>query len=173
MAQVISQPDVTVNILAANTLVPVTDQRVLFIGQKVAAGTSTSGALDTNIQNDNSWDALYGSSSMLAGMLRDARALNQDVRFDAISLDDASGTPAEGTITIVGIPSEDGTIISPPIISLDGVFFVYSIKTTLLLLGKVEYFVARTIEYIKNATSARLTIPNIILFVFIYIYYYY
>lgn len=107
----VSQPDVTVNILAANTLVANTDQKVLFIGQQTAAGSAVSGALETNIANDNSWDGLYGLDSMLAKMIRDARKLNADVRFDAIGLDDnGAGVDAEGTITIVGDATEDGTI---------------------------------------------------------------
>lgn len=106
----VSQPDVTVNILAANTLVANTDQKVLFIGQKTAAGSATSGALNTGIANDNSWDTLFGVNSMLAGMVRDARRLNSEVRFDAIALSDAAGTAATGTITIVGVPSEDASL---------------------------------------------------------------
>lgn len=106
----VSQPDVTVNILAANILVANTDQKVLFIGQKTAAGSAVAGALNTGIANDNSWDTLFGLKSMLAGMVRDARKLNADVRFDAIALDDAAGTKAEGTITIVGDATADATL---------------------------------------------------------------
>ena len=107
----VSQPDVTVNILAANTLVANTDQKVLFIGQQTAAATAVSGALETNIANDNSWDTLYGLDSMLAKMIRDARALNADVRFDAIGLDDAgAGVAATGTFTITGPATEDGSL---------------------------------------------------------------
>ncbi len=107
----ISQPDVTVNILAANLLVANTDQKVLFVGQQTSAGTAVSGDLETNIPNDNSWDTLYGADSMLAGMIRDARALNSAVRFDAIGLDDdGSGVPATGTFTITGPATEDGTL---------------------------------------------------------------
>lgn len=107
----VSQPDVTVNILAANTLVANTGQKVLFIGQKTAAGSAVSGALNTGIANDNSWDSLFGINSMLAKMIRDARALNADVRFDAIALDDnGAGVAATGTFTVVGVPTEDGTL---------------------------------------------------------------
>ena len=107
---VVSQPDVTVNILAANTLVANTGQKVLFIGQKTAAGSAVSGALNTQIANDNSWDTLFGLKSMLAGMIRDARKLNSDVRFDAIALSDAAGTKATGTITIVGNATAAATL---------------------------------------------------------------
>lgn len=107
----VNQPDVTVNILAANTLVANTGQKVLFIGQKTAAGSAVDGALNINIANDNSWDTLFGIDSMMAKMIRDARKLNADVRFDAIALDDnGAAVDAEGTITIVGDAAEDGTL---------------------------------------------------------------
>lgn len=107
---VIKQPEVTANIQSANQAVANTPQKVLFVGQKIAAGTAVSGALNENIQNDNSWDTLFDATSQLAKMIRDARALNQDVRFDAIGLDDASGTPAAGTFAITGPATEDGTL---------------------------------------------------------------
>ena len=108
----VNQPDVTVNILAANTQVENTAQKVLFVGQKTVAGSAVSGALQTNIGNDNSWDTLSGVNSMGAGMIRDARKINKDVRFDAIFLDDAvAATPAVGTITITGTASETGSVI--------------------------------------------------------------
>lgn len=107
----ISQPDVTVNIQAASTLVSNTDQKVLFVGQQTAAGSATSGALETGIPNDNSWDGLYGADSVLAKMLRDARALNSDVRFDAIGLDDnGAGVAATGTFAVSGTATADGTL---------------------------------------------------------------
>jgi len=107
----VSQPDVTLNILAANTQVANTDQKVLFIGQKTSAGTAVSGALNTDIANDNSWDTLFGKTSMLAKSVRDARRMNQDVRFDAIALDDSgTGVDATGTFAISGTATEDGSL---------------------------------------------------------------
>ena len=106
----VSQPDVTVNIIAANTIVANVAQKVLFVGQKVAAGTSTAGELNEALQNDSSWDTLYGANSQLAGMVRAARKLNKVSQFDAISLDDASGTPASGSFAITGTATEAGTL---------------------------------------------------------------
>lgn len=106
----VSQPDVTVNIIAANTTVSNTAQKVLFVGQKVAAGTATSGELNEAIQNDGSWDTLFGANSQLAGMIRTARDLNKVTQFDAIALDDASGTPASGSFAITGTATEVGTL---------------------------------------------------------------
>lgn len=107
---VIKQPNVSINVLAAAVSVANTDQKVLFVGQQVAAGSAVSGELQQNIQNDNSWDTLFGSNSMLAGMLRAARAINSVVRFDAIGLDDAAGTASTGTITATGAATEAGTV---------------------------------------------------------------
>jgi len=106
-----ANPNVTVNIVSAITQVDNEPQKVLFVGQKVAAGTAVSGELQENIQNDNSFDALFGSDSMLAAMLRSARLLNTKTQFDAIALDDdGSGVDATGTITVVGTATEDGTL---------------------------------------------------------------
>ena len=57
---IVSQPDISLNIVPAVTTVANTEQKVLFIGQKTAAGTATAGTLVTDIQNDNSWDTLFG-----------------------------------------------------------------------------------------------------------------
>lgn len=109
MSTVIKQPSVTANIISAVTSVAPAAQKVLFVGQKIA-GTAVSGALVTNIQNDNSWDTLFGATSMLAKMIRDARALNGIVQFDAIGLDDAAGVAASGSFAITGPATEDGVL---------------------------------------------------------------
>lgn len=109
MSQQVKQPDVTVNIVAASTTTANTSQKVLFVGQKVAAGTATSGALNENILNDNSWNTLFGQNSQIAGAIRDFRAINKVTEIDAISLDDASGTPATGTIAFSGTATAAGT----------------------------------------------------------------
>jgi len=106
-----SNPNVTVNIVSAVTTVANEPQKVLFIGQKLAAGTATAGELQEGIQNDNSWDTLFGADSMLAAMIRSARLLNQKTQFDAIALDDdGSAVDATGTITVVGTSTEVGTL---------------------------------------------------------------
>jgi len=107
----VSQPDVTVNIITANTVVANNAQKVLFVGQKVAAGTSTAGGLDVAISNDAAiWEGLYGKNSQLAGMLKAARKLNKATQFDAISLDDATGTPAAGEFAISGTATAAGSL---------------------------------------------------------------
>jgi phage tail sheath gpL-like len=110
MASEIKQPRTTISILNADQTVQNTDQKVLFVGQQ-NGGTATSGDLQENILNDNSWDTLYGSDSILSAMLRGAREVNGIVRFDAIGLDDAGGgTDATGLFTITGTATEAGTL---------------------------------------------------------------
>jgi len=110
MPTTISQPKVTVNIVNASSTVENTEQRILFVGQKTAAGSATAGALDEAIANGGAEDALYGRDGMLATMIRACKVRNQQVQIDAISLDDNGSTFATGTITVVGTASEAGTL---------------------------------------------------------------
>lgn len=104
------QPKTTVNIVGASIAVANTDQRVLFVGQKTASGSTPSGALVENILN-NTEDALFGEDSMLAAMVRTAREQNPVTRFDAIALDDAgAATAAGGEIEFTGTATAAGTI---------------------------------------------------------------
>lgn len=106
-----SNPNVTINIVGALTEVANEPQKVLFVGQKLAAGTAIDGELQEGIQNDASWDTLFGADSMLAAMIRTARLLNTKTQFDAIALDDnGSAVDATGTITFVGTATEAGTV---------------------------------------------------------------
>jgi len=106
----VSLPQVTVNIIPATTEQSNEPQRVLFVGQKVAGGTATSGELQQNILNNKQEDMLFGANSMLAGMIRAAKAINEETRFDAIGLDDnGSGVAATGSIDFSGTASEAGT----------------------------------------------------------------
>lgn len=106
-----SNPRINLPIVAAQTAVGTSAQRVLMVGQKVAAGSATSGALVSDIQNDGSEDSLFGKTSMLAAMVREFRSINIDVNIDAIPLDDnGSGVAATGTVTFAGTATEAGTI---------------------------------------------------------------
>ena len=107
---IVAQPKVSVNIVNASEAVQNTVQRILLVGQKVAAGSAVSGDLQENIQNDNSEDTLFGANSMIAGMIRAAKKVNKTTIMDAIGLDDAAGTPATGTITITGTATGAGTL---------------------------------------------------------------
>jgi len=111
MASIINQPKVAINIVPATTDVSNVPQRILFVGQKVAAGSATAGALNENILNDNSEDTLFGANSQLAGMIREAKRLNQVTQMDAIALDDdGAGVAATGSIALTGTATEAGTL---------------------------------------------------------------
>lgn len=111
MGSIILQPKVAVSILNASQAVENTAHRVLFVGQKVAAGSATAGALVENILNDNGENTLFGENSMLAAMIRAAKVENKLTRMDALPLDD-SGTAvdATGTIVIAGTATAAGTL---------------------------------------------------------------
>lgn len=112
MASITSQPDITFNIVPAASTVSNNEQKVLFVGQKLPAGTATAGALTQDIANNTSTiNTLSGEGSMMSEMLRSARALNGVVQFDAIFLDDdGSATDATSVFTITGGAQEDGNL---------------------------------------------------------------
>ncbi len=112
MNSIVAQPRTTVSIVNASQAVANTIQKVLFIGQKIAAGTAIAGALTENIASDNSEDTLFGATSMLAGMVRAAKKENPLTIMDAIPLDDdGGGVDATGTIVLVGAATAAGTLI--------------------------------------------------------------
>ena len=113
-------PKISISIQSANTVISNTEQKVLFIGQKVPSGTATSGSLISQIGNDKSWDNLFGANSMLAGMIRSARKYNPLSQFDAIALDDnVTAVKATATIDLVGTATTSGSIIFDIISSKD------------------------------------------------------
>ncbi|MEW6648150.1 MAG: phage tail sheath subtilisin-like domain-containing protein [Pseudomonadota bacterium] len=84
--------------------------RVLYVGQRLAAGTVAAGQL-TRITRPDGGDELYGIGSMLAEMLRAGKAVNNYMETYAIALDDdAAAVAAAGAITIGGAASESGTL---------------------------------------------------------------
>lgn len=107
----ISLPKSTYAITGAGATVANEGQRVLFVGQKLPAGTATAGALTTNIGNSGEEDALFGQDSMLAYLIRAHKVRNKEVRVDAIALDDnGAGVAAFGAFNIGGTATESGTI---------------------------------------------------------------
>ena len=108
---IIRQPKVNVNIIAASTTAANTAQKILFIGQKTAAGTATAGALVENVANGGAEDGLFGQNSMLATLIRANKVRNQQVQIDAIALDDnGSGVAATGSFDISGTATEAGSL---------------------------------------------------------------
>ncbi len=109
---IVAQPRTQVSIVPASQGISNVGQKVLFVGQKVAAGSVTALTLVENILNDNSEDTLFGVNSMLAGMIRAAKKDNKNTQMDAIALvDDGSGVAATGTIVIVGTATAAGALI--------------------------------------------------------------
>jgi len=83
---IIRQPKTTVNIVPSSEETQNTGQKILFVGQKVAAGTATAGALVENIANGGAEAGLFGANSMLATLIRANKERNQQVQVDAIAL---------------------------------------------------------------------------------------
>jgi phage tail sheath gpL-like len=103
---IISQPEVNISIISAALNVGLTEQKVLFVGQMLS-GTATAGTLVQNIGADGEEDALFGSKSHIAGMIRAARKINKATRFDALPLaDSGTGVAATGSIAITGAATE-------------------------------------------------------------------
>jgi phage tail sheath gpL-like len=106
MGSIIGQPNVTVSITNANVAVGNTAQRVLIVGQMLAAGSAVAGSLVENIPNDNSEDSYFGQASLIAGMVRAFKKINKSTIVDALPLDDdGSGVQATGSIALTDGPA--------------------------------------------------------------------
>jgi len=108
----ILQPSVTIAIANATLAVQNTAQRVLLVGQKVAAGSAPTGVLVQNLSSTGAPEnALFGQSSMLAAMVRAFKKVNEIVQVDAIPIDDnGAGVPRTVLFTVVGPATAAGTI---------------------------------------------------------------
>jgi phage tail sheath gpL-like len=108
----IRQPETTLTLVNANQDIQNTAQRILFVGQKTAAGThGGAGALRSDIPADTSvWEAEFGKSSQLSGMVRAGKEMAPIVAMDAIVLDDAVGTARVVTSAITGTATSAGTL---------------------------------------------------------------
>ena len=107
----ISLPVVTVIKTATPTVVENEEQRVLLLAQKTSAGNAVSGVLIENMPTDGSENALFGSNSTIAAMVRDFKITNKVSRLDVIPLDDNGGAvAATGTLAITGGATADGTL---------------------------------------------------------------
>lgn len=107
----ISKPDITINIIPAQQVISNQPQRVLMVGQKISAGSATSGALVTEIDNSGQENALFGEKSMLAAMVRSFKRINKVSRLDAIPLsDNGSAVKATGTFAFTGPSTAAGTL---------------------------------------------------------------
>lgn len=84
-------------------------RRMLFIGNKLAAGSLAANTL-TRINNPAEAAALFGRGSVLHEMLRAARAVNKEADIWAVALDDlGGGVQGTQTLTITGPATGAGT----------------------------------------------------------------
>lgn len=85
--------------------------KILVVGQKLADGTAPAYKIQKKILSDGSEDSLFGSHSMLAGMIRKIKKYNKDTQVDALVLEDVvNGTAASGSIVFDGTATEAGTL---------------------------------------------------------------
>lgn len=142
------QPEVTLSLANANRAVSNTAQKVLIVGQQVAAGSATSGDLQTNLASDGAPEnSLFGINSQIAGCIRAFRLINEIVQLDAIGLDDAVGTARVVAITVVGTATEAGTKI---VVVGSETLHRYEIA---IALGDTETIIATSIETAVNADT--------------------
>ncbi|UCF50254.1 MAG: hypothetical protein JSU91_01880 [Thermoplasmatales archaeon] len=110
MGEQISLPKTTLNILGASQRVANTDQKILFLGQKTASGSATSGELNEDVSTAEI-ASLFGRDSLIAQELRAFKTINDKSQVDVIALDDnGAGVAATGQFVISGTATEAGTI---------------------------------------------------------------
>lgn len=113
MSTEINFPDVNVPITGSQNLVENSDQKVLFVGQKLAAGTASVGLTKDVPASTLDINTLIGRGSHLQQMLVDARLENSVCSFDMIVVaDGVAATAATATLTFVGTATEDGSILT-------------------------------------------------------------
>jgi phage tail sheath gpL-like len=106
----ILEPKVNFEILPAEQIAGVQEQKVLIIGQMLT-GTATPGELVTDIANNNAENALFGMKSHIASLVRDFKVENKISRLDAIPLEDAiGGSPSSCEVKFNDSPTEDGSL---------------------------------------------------------------
>lgn len=106
----VRNPRVTLNMVQRDQIVSVEDQRVLIVGQKLAAGSANAGLVADIPRTAAEINALFGARSHLALMVRAFRKVNPWTKLDCIALDDASGTNATAKIVLDGTATEAKTI---------------------------------------------------------------
>jgi phage tail sheath gpL-like len=94
--------------LAVRTL-PNNKQRMLIIGQRIAAGTVAS-AVPTKVFSDVEAQTYFGAGSIAHLMVRAAIKANPYLDLTVVALDDAAGVPAAGTLTFTGPATATGAL---------------------------------------------------------------
>lgn len=109
MGNVISRPSNTFALASADAAAQNAPQRLLLVGQILAAGSAANGSWHQNISGGDE-NALFGRSSQLAAMVRAAKEITDAVQVDAIAIDDAAGAARVVDISITGAATESGTL---------------------------------------------------------------
>jgi phage tail sheath gpL-like len=110
-------PKINLDIRGAQVTTIVPAQKLLFVGQKTAAGTAVSGQLYTHLEEGITHETLFGKDSIATAMVRVAQRVfvNSKIKpqLDVIAFSDAgAATPAVSTIAVTGTTAaEAGTII--------------------------------------------------------------
>lgn len=111
MAQAVSNPRVTFNLVTSENRVGPDDQRCLVVGQ-MKTGSATAGALTTDVPRSNAEiNTLFGADSHIAMILRGYRGVNEITNVDAIALaDNGSGTAATAIAAFSGTATGSGSL---------------------------------------------------------------
>lgn len=111
MSNIVSNPQVSLSLISADTTASNAPQKVLIVGIKDASGTATSGALVENLPNDGSETIYFGEASMVTDMVRAFKKIAPSVQLDVIPLaENAGGTAAVYTLAFTGPATEAGSI---------------------------------------------------------------
>lgn len=106
----IKQPKIDISIIPAGGLAGVKEHMSLMVGQMLAAGTATAGALIQDIGNDGSEDTLFSARAHVAGLVRAFKRENPESQLDVLPLADAgASTAATSVLVVAGTATEDGT----------------------------------------------------------------
>ena len=97
--------------LAVRTL-PSNKQRLVIIGQRLAAGTATAGQ-PARVFSDAEAAGYFGRGSIVHLMVKAAITANRYVEIMAVGVDDAAGSAAAtGKITFTGTATTAGTVLA-------------------------------------------------------------
>ena len=94
----------------ANSGTPALAQKVIVIGQQLAAGIASPLTLNRITTSESQQDELYGKGSMLSLMLKQFRKTNQFTDVYALGVADLEGSAAKGEITIATTTVKAGVI---------------------------------------------------------------
>ena len=159
MAQKVSNPKVTVNKLPATLPAGLEAQKILVIGQKLAAGNAVAGQLYENIGEGDIVEK-FGDGSMLQGMLEPIFKVFNDngssifPKVDVIALDDAGGgaVKASSTIVISATAGTEATLSKTIKFTIAGREYEFNI-----VLGETIAGIGARLETLLTDTSAPFT----------------